>query len=120
MTTNFDIDAYARALGKWDVDALLDMYEKDAEFVQINGENPPSAPRVHRGRETLARMFSHCASIGVKSTVHHTMGGASRAAAAVTCQFPNGRSISFNQLFELRDGRIARQTEVAINERATG
>jgi ketosteroid isomerase-like protein len=119
MAKTFDIDAYGRALEHWDVNALLEMYTQDAEFVQINRENPPSAPRVHRGRETLARLFSHCASVGVKSTVHHAMGGDERAAAAVTCQFPDGRRIAFNQLFELRDGRIARQTEVTINERAT-
>src|SRR5262245_53404283 len=54
MATTFDVEAYGRALSQWDVDALLEFYVHDAEFVQINRENPPSAPRVHRGRETLA------------------------------------------------------------------
>ncbi len=119
MTTSFDIETYARALGHWNVTALLEMYAPDAELVQIMGEHPPSAPQVHRGRETLARMFSHCASIGVRSTVHYTMGGGERAAAMVTCEFPDGRKIAFNELFEIRDGRIARQTETAIDERAS-
>jgi len=117
QATAFDIDAYSRALEQWDVDALADMYTADTEFVKIDAEHPPSAPHVVEGIETLKGMFAHCASIGVKSTVHHTISGPDRAAAAITCQFPDGRATTFNELFEIRDGRIARQTEVAISER---
>jgi SnoaL-like domain len=115
--TAFDIDAYSRALVRWDVDALADMYTADTEFVQIDAEHPPSAPHVVHGFETLKAMFAHCASIGVQSTVHHTISGPERAAAAITCQFPDGRAITFNDLFELDNGRINRQTEVTISER---
>ena len=115
--TAFDIDAYARALEHWDVDLLADMYTADTEFVKIDSEHPPSEPRVVHGVEVLRGMFAHCATIGVKSTVHHTISGPDRAAAAITCQFPDGRAITYNDLFELRDGQIARQTEVTISER---
>ena len=117
QATAFDIDAYSHALERWDVDALADMYTADTEFVKIDAEHPPSAPLTVHGIETLTGMFAHCASIGVKSTVHHTISGPERAAAAITCQFPDGRAITFNDLFELRDGRISRQTEVTIRER---
>ena len=116
QTTAFDIDAYARALERWDVDALADMYTEDTEFVKIDSEHPTSDPRVVRGRETLRGMFTHCATIGVQSTLHHTLSGPERAAATGTCVFPDGRKVTFNHVNELRDGRIARQTEITISE----
>lgn len=114
--TAFDIDAYARALERWDVDVLADMYTEDAEFVKIDGEHPPSDPRVVHGREMLREMFKHCRTIGVKSTMHHTLSGPERTAATGTCVFPDGRTVTFNHVNELRAGRIARQTEIAISE----
>ena len=101
MATNFDIDAYGRALAEWDVSALLDMYAQDAEFVQINRENPPDAPRVHRGRETLGRLFSHCASIGVKPT--HWRCSLISAASA-----PRARGVSAYQYESIRSARTER------------
>ena len=116
QATAFDIDAYARALERWDVDVLADMYTEDAEFVKIDGDHPPSIPRVVHGRETLRAMFTHCKSIGVESTMHHTLSGSERTAATGTCVFPDGRTVTFNHVNELRDGRIARQTEITISE----
>jgi ketosteroid isomerase-like protein len=116
QTTAFDIDAYASALECWDVDALADMYTEDTEFVKIDSEHPASDPRVVHGRETLRGMFTHCATIGVQSTLHHTLSGPDRAAATGTCVFPDGRKVTFNHVNELRDGRIARQTEITISE----
>jgi ketosteroid isomerase-like protein len=118
QVTGFDIDAYARALEAWDVDALGEMYTEDTEFVKIDGEHPPSDPLVVRGRETLLGMFRHCKSIGVRSKIGHSIGGPQRAAATGTCVFPDGREVTFNHVDELRDGRIARQTEIAIIERS--
>jgi hypothetical protein len=93
------------------------MYTEDTELIKIDAEHPPSAPRVVEGIATLKDIFAHCASIGVKSSVHHTISGPERAAAAVTRRFPDGRAITFNELFERRDGRIASRAEVAISER---
>ena len=114
--TSFEIDAYALALEQWDIDALLDMYAPDTQLVQIIGDATPEEPRIHNGRDTLAGMFTHCAKVGVRSTVHYTIAGPERAAAAITCAFPDGRAVTFNEVFELHDGRIVRQTEIAIRQ----
>ena len=115
VQTRFGVDAYARALEQWDVEGLLDMYTEDTELdMTIGFDNP----RVVSGRDAIAPLFRHCASVGVKSTVHHTISGPDRAAAAVTCAFPDGRTVTFNELYELRDGRIARQAEGPLIGRA--
>jgi len=51
--TEFDLDAFVRGWGSWDLDALLSTYAEDVEMVQVDRDNPPSAPRVRSGRETV-------------------------------------------------------------------
>jgi ketosteroid isomerase-like protein len=111
-TTQFDIGELARAYAELDIDALLDLYADDIEVVQIDRDNPPSAPRVRHGKEVLRGMFEHCAAAGVKATVENGIADAERAAATVTCEFPGGRKVVANGIFELEHGRIARERDV--------
>ena len=111
--TKFDVSAFKRGYEDWDVGGLLELYADDVELVQIDGDNPPSAPRIRRGRDVLEGMFSHCASAGVKASVENTVAGADRAAATVTCEFPGGRKVVANVILELDGGRIVRELDVA-------
>jgi hypothetical protein len=61
-------------------------------------------------------MFEHCAAAGVKATVENEVAGDGRAAATVTCEFPGGRKVIANAIFELRDGRIVRECEVVAGD----
>lgn len=54
----FDVDEFARAYAQWDIDALLDLYADDLELVQIDRDNPPSAPRVRHGKTCCAACSS--------------------------------------------------------------
>jgi ketosteroid isomerase-like protein len=110
--TKFDVDEFARAYAEWDIDALLDLYADDVELVQIDRDNPPSAPRVRHGRDMLRGMFEHCAAAGVKATVTNAVADGPRAAATVTCEFPGGRKVLANGIFEIADGRILREHDV--------
>ena len=114
--TKFDIGAFKRAYEEWDIEALLALYADDVELVQIDRDNPPSAPRVRHGREVLKGMFEHCAAAGVQATVENAVTGEDRAAATVTCEFPGGRKVVANAILELRDGRIVREREVVAGD----
>ena len=114
--TKFDIGAFRRAYEHWDLEALLGLYADDVELVQIDRDNPPSSPRVRHGKEVFRGMFEHCAAAGVKATVEHTIAGADRAAATVTCEFPGGRKVLANAILELEDGRIVREREVIAGD----
>ena len=111
-TTSFDLEAFRRAYEAWDVDALLDLYADEVELIQIDRDNPPSSPRVRQGKDVFKGMFEHCAAAGVKATVENAVTGAHRAAATVTCEFPGGRKVVTNGIFELEDGRIVRERQV--------
>jgi ketosteroid isomerase-like protein len=115
-TATFDFEAFKRAYEEWDIEALLDFYADDVELVQMDRDNPPSAPRVRHGKEVFSGMFEHCAAAGVKAAVEHAIAGDDRAAATVTCEFPGGRKVLANTIFELEDGRIVREREVLAGD----
>ena len=111
-STSFDLEAFRRGYEEWDIDALLALYADDVELIQLDRDNPPSAPRVRHGREMFKGMFEHCAGAGVKATVENAVAGEHRAAATVTCEFPGGRKVVANGIFELEAGRIVRERQV--------
>jgi ketosteroid isomerase-like protein len=112
----FDPDVFRRAYEQWDIEALLDLYAEDVELIQIDRDNPPSSPRVRRGKSVFRGMFEHCAVAGVRATVEHGVAGEDRAAASVTCEFPGGRKVMANSMLELEDGRIIRERAVQAGD----
>ena len=115
--TAFDIEEFGRSYEEWDVESLLGFYADDVEVVQIDRDNPPSAPRSRRGKDVLKGMFEHCAGAGVAATVENRVAGDRRAAATITCHFPGGRKVLANAILELDDdGRIVRELEVVSGD----
>jgi hypothetical protein len=110
--TRFDFDTFKRGYEEWDIDALLQLYADDVELVQIDRDNPPSSPRIRRGKDMFSGMFEHCAGAGVKASVGNLVPGTERVAATVTCAFPGGRKVVANGIFELEDGRVVRELQV--------
>jgi ketosteroid isomerase-like protein len=115
-TTAFDIEAFKRGYEEWDIEALLGLYTDDVEVVQIDRDNPPSAPRIRQGKAVLKGMFEHCAAAGVKATVENTVADERRAAATVTCEFPGGRRVVANGIFDIHNGRIVRERDVVSGD----
>lgn len=115
-STSFDLEALRRAYEEWDIEALLALYADQVELIQIDRDNPPSSPRVRHGKEVFKDMFEHCAAAGVKATVENAVAAEDRAAATVTCEFPGGRKVLANGIFDLRDGRIVRERDVLAGD----
>ena len=111
-STTFDLEAFRRGYEQWDIDTLLALYADDVELIQLDRDNPPSTPRVRHGKDMFKGMFEHCAAAGVKATVENALTGEDRAAATVTCEFPGGRKVVANGIFELEAGRIVRERQV--------
>jgi ketosteroid isomerase-like protein len=114
--TAFDLEALKRGYEEWDIEALLALYADDVELVQIDRDNPPSAPRVRHGKDVLQGMFEHCAAAGVKATVENLVAGPRRAAATIRCEFPGGRKVVANSILEIEDGRIVVERDVQAGD----
>ena len=111
-TVSFDVATFKRAYEEWDIEALLALYADEVELIQIDRDNPPSAPRTRHGSDVLRGMLEHCAGAGVVATVENTLADGRRAAATITCAFPGGRRVLANAILELEDGRIVRELDV--------
>jgi ketosteroid isomerase-like protein len=114
--TSFQVETFKRAYEEWDVETLLDLYADELELIQIDRDNPPSAPRRRHGKDVLRGMLEHCAAAGVVATVENTVAGEDRAAATVACEFPGGGKVVANAIFEIRDGCIVREREVLAGD----
>lgn len=114
--TKFDLEVFKRSYEEWNIDDLLDLYADDVELIQIDRDNPPSSPRTRHGKDVFRGMFEHCAGAGVKATVKNLVAGDDRAAATITCEFPGGRKVIANGIFELEDGRIVREQDVQAGD----
>jgi ketosteroid isomerase-like protein len=110
--TLFDLETLKRGYEEWDIEALLGLYADDVELIQIDRDNPPSSPRARHGKEVFRGMFEHCAAAGVQATVENAVADEQRAAATITCEFPNGRKVVANSILELEHGRIVREVDV--------
>jgi ketosteroid isomerase-like protein len=114
--TSFDLDALKRGYEEWDIEGLLALYADDVELIQIDRDSPPSSPRVRRGKELFKGMFEHCAAAGVRATVQNLVVDQERAAATITCEFPGGRKVVANSIFEIEDGRIVRERDLQAGD----
>jgi hypothetical protein len=61
-------------------------------------------------------IFQHCAAAGVRATVANGVASDGRAAATVACEFPGGRKVTANSVFELENGRITRELNIAAGD----
>jgi len=111
-SATFNLDTLRRGYEEWDIEALLGLYADDVELIQIDRDNPPSAPRSRYGSEVFRGMLEHCAAAGVRATVENAVAGEDRAAATVTCEFPGGRRVVANSIMEIEGGRIVRELDV--------
>ena len=57
---SFDVATFKRAYEVWDIEALLALSADELELVQIDRDNPPSAPRTRQGREILSQVVRVC------------------------------------------------------------
>jgi ketosteroid isomerase-like protein len=111
-SATFDLDTLRRGYEEWDVEALLGLYADDVELIQIDRDNPPSAPRSRHGSDVFRGMLEHCAAADVRATVENAVAGEDRAAATITCEFPGGRRVVANSIMEIEGGRIVRELDV--------
>jgi hypothetical protein len=115
--TKFDIEALARAFESGDAGDVLAFYTHDHEHIEVDSDAPPNSPRTKRGEEAeqyIRDVFGMMASNGIKVRLENPVVGEKRAACTLSCNFPDGRRLLSNTIFDLKDGRIARQLDVQV------
>lgn len=117
MTTKikaaFDLAAFKGAVESgWDLGALLPLYDQDAEYMTVDKNNPPSSPRVLKGRAAIGKYLQEAGSHGVVSRIDHAVPSDELVALTFNCRYPEGTRVLCNSMLELDDGLVIRQTDV--------
>ncbi len=113
--TQFDIEALKRAFEANDADKVLEFYSSDVEHTEIDAGAPPKSPR-KTGAEYIANAIEGAAQAGIKLRMENPVVGEDRAACTITCEFPDGRRLVSNTIYELEDGKIVRQFDVQVTD----
>ena len=113
--TSFDIDALKQAFEASDVDKVLEFYSSDLEHIEIDAGAPPKSPRTS-DFEHIGNALRGAAQAGIKLGMDNVVAGPDRAAATITCVFPDGRRLVSNTIYDLKGGRIARQFDVQVTD----
>jgi SnoaL-like domain len=108
-----DIAAFKKAFEAVDTEAIVAFYADDVEHVEIDAEAPPRSPRVS-GKDALREAFVGIAQGGIKLHLDSTVSAEERAACTITCEFPGGRTLMSNTIFDVADDKIVRQLDIQV------
>ena len=101
-----------RAIETRDALALSAFYAEDAVVRVIDRNNPPSKPRVVRGRGAIATFFDDICSRAMTHDVTASVADDTRLAFTQACAYPDGTKVLCVAMVELKGGKIAQQTIV--------
>ena len=91
---------------------LAGFYADDAEVQVIDRNNPPSRPRLVRGRAAITTYWADICSRAMTHAVEFAVTEGDRLAFTQACVYPDGTRVFCIAAVELRNGRIARQSLV--------
>ena len=111
----FDIEALKRAFEAHQVDKVLEFYSSDLDHLEIDAGAPPKSQR-RSGIDYLGDAIQGAAQAGIQLHMENPVVGEDRAACTITCEFPDGRRLVSNTIYDLKDGKIIRQFDVQVTD----
>jgi ketosteroid isomerase-like protein len=115
MSTKPDVvtgTAIKRAIEGRDGRMLTSFYCDDAVVRIIDRNNPPSKPRVIKGKSAIGAFWEDICSRAITHKVDASIAEGSRLAFTQACAYPDGAKVFCAAMIELKGGRIADQTVV--------
>ena len=104
--------AIKQAIEGRDGTMLAGFYADDAVVEIIDRNNPPSKPRVVKGKTAIATFWDDICGRAMTHRVDVSIAEGNRLAFTQACAYPDGAKVFCAALVELEHGKIARQTVV--------
>jgi SnoaL-like domain len=104
-----DTEALRRAHEDHDWELLTSLYTDGAESITVDKNNPPSSPRVQRGREEIGTFWKEVMGRDKTDGVRNLLEGPDKVSFQVDCLYPDGTRVLASHTLELEDGQIARE-----------
>jgi ketosteroid isomerase-like protein len=105
----FDLAALSRAIEERDAASQLALYADDAEVRLVDQDNPPSAPRILRGKPAIAAWIQDVSARDMTHRVERTVVQGDRAAFTESCRYPDGTAVLCSAVLDLDQGLIVRE-----------
>ncbi|UGT44810.1 nuclear transport factor 2 family protein [Nocardia yamanashiensis] len=115
--TGFDLREFRRGIEERDAAALRAMYAEDAEVRMIDQDNPPSHPRVLRGRDQIGAYLADVCGREMTHEIQHAVTDGVTVNFFEACRYPDGTRVLCAVTMDLSDGRIVRETGVQAWDR---
>jgi ketosteroid isomerase-like protein len=109
---DFDFAAFKRAIENQDVDAWLNFYADEAEWVEYRHNAPPRAPNRMVGKAQIGDFLRRVKGSNVTLAISDEVIGDTRAAFCLTVVMASGKRIIENIIVHFDSGKITRQTDV--------
>ena len=110
--TKFDVEALRAGQEGHDADLMTRLYAEDAESTTVDASNPPSRPRIARGKEEIGALWKDIMSRGMTHEIEKVVTGEDSIAYQVACRYDDGTRVLALVLCDIEDGKIARETVV--------
>jgi ketosteroid isomerase-like protein len=104
--------AIKRAIEGRDGEMLASFYADDAVVEVIDRNNPPSKPRVVKGKAAISTFWDDICSRAMTHKVETSIAEGNRLAFTQACDYPDGAKVFCVAMVELEGGKIAHQTVV--------
>jgi hypothetical protein len=88
---------------------LASLYADDAVVRVIDHNNPPSRPRIIKGRNSIAAFWDDICGRTMTHKVDVTLAEGDKLAFTQDCTYPDGAKVFCIAVIDLEEGRIARQ-----------
>jgi hypothetical protein len=111
--TKFDVEALRRGQEGHDAQSMKELYADDAESRTVDTNNPPSSPRVLRGKEEIGGYWQDVMGRGMKHELEKVVVGDDSIAYQVACRYDDGTKVLAAVVCDIsEEGKIARETVV--------
>ncbi|NMN95040.1 nuclear transport factor 2 family protein [Antrihabitans stalactiti] len=110
----FDVATLRRSIEERDAANLIDLYADDAELELVDHLNPPSKPRVLRGRAEIADYLTDVCSRDMTHRIEHLISEDNMVAFTERCEYPSGSRVLCSAILHIADGRIGREVGVQV------
>ncbi|GGK58946.1 nuclear transport factor 2 family protein [Streptomyces flaveus] len=106
----FDTETLRRAIEGQNAEALLALYDDNAELRVVDRNTQPSHPKVMHGRDQISEMLNDVYSRDMTHKVEQCVVQGDHLAYTESCQYPDGVKVLASSMVELRNGKIVDQT----------
>ncbi|MER5221785.1 nuclear transport factor 2 family protein [Streptomyces flaveus] len=106
----FDTETLRRAIEGQNAEALLALYDDNAELRVVDRNTQPSHPKVMHGRDQISDMLNDVYNRDMTHKVEQCVVQGDHLAYTESCQYPDGVKVLASSMVELRNGKIVDQT----------